>query len=73
MGARRARLERRSIAFTPSLMLSPLVEPSVALGQRIVDGKLEGVVLKDRTAPYRSGSRRGWSKLKAPDWHAKHR
>ena len=35
--------------------------------------ELEGIVLKDRTAPYRSGSRKGWSKLKAPDWHEKHR
>jgi hypothetical protein len=53
--------------------VSPLVEPSVNLGEQIVNDELEGVVLKDRTAPYRSGSRRGWSKLKAPDWHEKHR
>jgi len=49
------------------------VELSVDLGERIVNGELEGLVLKDRTAPYRSGSRRGWSKVKPPDWHEKHR
>jgi ATP-dependent DNA ligase len=45
----------------------------VALAERVLSGELEGVVLKDRQAPYRSGSRRGWAKVKAPDWNEKHR
>ena len=40
---------------------------------RMGPGRREGVVLKDRRSPSRSGSRRGWAKVKAPDWNEKHR
>jgi hypothetical protein len=30
------------------------------------DGRLEGIVLKDRASPYRDGSRAGWFKVKDP-------
>jgi ATP-dependent DNA ligase len=32
-------------------------------------GRLERIVLKDRTAPYRDGSRAGWAKLKDRSWY----
>jgi ATP-dependent DNA ligase len=47
--------------------LSPLVEPSVALVEQMSQGRLEGIVLKDRTSTYRDGSRMGWTKIKGPD------
>jgi ATP-dependent DNA ligase len=59
--------------FANSLQLSPIVEPSADLSAAIEDGYLEGIVLKDRTAEYRSGSRRGWSKVKSPDWFERFR
>ena len=30
-------------------------------------------IRQDLTAPYPSGSRRGWAKVKAPNWHEKKR
>ncbi|MBA2382938.1 MAG: hypothetical protein H0V73_12575 [Chloroflexi bacterium] len=48
--------------------LSPIVEPSAALALDITDGRLEGIVLKDRASTYRDGSRAGWSKVKDPRW-----
>ena len=69
---RRKRLELLAQAFQHPLTLSPLVEPSADLSAAIMDGYLEGIVLKDRTSA-RSGSRRGWSKVKAPDWFDRHR
>lgn len=63
---RRQRLELLAQAFAYPLQLSPIVEPSSDLSAAIMDGYLEGIVLKDRTAEYRSGSRRGWSKVKSP-------
>lgn len=35
----------------------------------MLDGELEGLVLKDRTAPYRDGSRAGWWKVKDRIWY----
>lgn len=70
---RRQRLELVAEAFAYPLALSPLVEPSADLSAAMEDGYLEGIVLKDRTAEYRSGSRRGWSKVKSPDWLERHR
>jgi ATP-dependent DNA ligase len=32
-------------------------------------GRLEGIVLKDRTSRYRDGTRVGWSKVKDRSWH----
>jgi ATP-dependent DNA ligase len=48
--------------------LSPLVDPSVGLLEQVTDGRLEGIVLKDRTSTYRDGSRAGWTKVKDRSW-----
>jgi bifunctional non-homologous end joining protein LigD len=69
---RRAQLEQLARAFGPALRLCPLLRPSRALAAAVLRGDLEGIVIKDRHAPYRSGSRSGWAKLKAPDWDARH-
>ena len=39
----------------------------------IRSGEFEGIVVKDRWSSYRSGSRTGWVKVKAPDWHERRR
>jgi DNA ligase-1 len=67
--ARRERLELLAQAFDVPLELSPVVEPSRALVDQMEDGRLEGIVLKDRTAPYRDGSRVGWGKVKDASWY----
>jgi hypothetical protein len=51
------------------LELRPLVEPSVALVEQMSDGRIEGIVLKDRTSTYRDGSRTGWTKIKDRNWY----
>ena len=61
---RRDRLELLAQAFEPPVHLSPLVKPSAGVAQQMLDGELEGLVLKDRTSPYRDGSRAGWWKVK---------
>lgn len=66
---RRQRLELLAQAFEVPLELSPVVEPSSGLATAIVDGSPEGIVLKDRTAPYRDGSRAGWFKVKDRSWY----
>jgi bifunctional non-homologous end joining protein LigD len=65
---RRERLELLARALEMPLELSPLVEPSVALVEQMSDGRLEGIVLKDRTSTYRDGSRAGWTKVKDRSW-----
>ncbi len=66
---RRARLELLAAAFDVPFELSPLVEPSSSLVEQMVDGRLEGVVLKDVESTYRDGSRAGWFKVKDPSWY----
>jgi bifunctional non-homologous end joining protein LigD len=66
--ARRERLELLARAFTSHIVLSPLVEPSEAIAREMADGITEGIVLKDRRAPYRDGSRAGWWKVKDRSW-----
>jgi ATP-dependent DNA ligase len=66
---RRERLVLLAQAFDVPTELSPLVEPSRALVEAMEDGRLEGIVLKDRTAPYRDGSRVGWAKVKDASWY----
>jgi bifunctional non-homologous end joining protein LigD len=61
---RRERLELLAQGFDTPLELSPLVESSRALAEAMEDGRLEGIVLKDRTSTYRDGSRAGWFKVK---------
>jgi ATP-dependent DNA ligase len=61
---RRARLELLAEAFDVPFELSPLVQPSADLAREIADGRLEGIVLKDRTSLYRDGSRAGWLKVR---------
>jgi ATP-dependent DNA ligase len=66
---RRERLELLASAFEPPYQLSPLVAPSRALADQMAAGELEGIVLKQRAAPYRDGRRGAWSKVKDPSWH----
>jgi ATP-dependent DNA ligase len=66
---RRERLELLARAFDVPLELSPLVNPSVTLVEQMTDGRLEGIVLKDRTSTYRDGARLGWSKVKDRSWY----
>ena len=49
--------------------LSPIVEPSVARAEQMTDGRLEGLVVKDRRSPYRDGSRTGSFKVKNRSWY----
>jgi ATP-dependent DNA ligase len=65
---RRDRLELIAHAFDVPLELSPILEPTQALAIDITDGRLEGIVLKDRTSTYSDGTRRGWWKVKDPRW-----
>ena len=39
------------------------------LVEQMESGRLEGIVLKDRTSRYRDGTRVGWSKVKDRSWH----
>jgi len=66
---RRERLELLASAFDVPLELSPLVDPSVSLVEQMTDGRLEGIVLKDRRSAYRDGTRVGWSKVKDSSWY----
>jgi bifunctional non-homologous end joining protein LigD len=66
---RRERLELLGQAFDVPIELSPVVEPTRALALDMADGRLEGIVLKDRTSPYRDGSRAGWFKVKDRSWY----
>ena len=66
---RRDRLELLARAFDVPLELSPLVEPSVSLVEDMADGRLEGIILKDRTSTYRDGTRVGWSKVTDRSWY----
>jgi ATP-dependent DNA ligase len=61
---RRERLELLAEAFDLPMKLSPLVPPTRTLVYDTERGRLEGIVLKDHTAPYRDASRVGWSKVK---------
>jgi ATP-dependent DNA ligase len=53
---RRDRLELLARGFAVPLELSPVVEPSVRLVEDMADGRLEGIVLKDRTSTYHDGT-----------------
>ena len=66
---RRDRLELLAQAFDVPLELSPLVEPHTGLVEAMQDGRLEGIVLKDRHSTYRDGTRAGWTKVKDPSWY----
>lgn len=66
---RRERLELLAQAFDVPLELSPVVEPCAELAAGMINGRLEGIVLKDRTSPYRDGSRAGWWKVKDRSWY----
>jgi ATP-dependent DNA ligase len=35
----------------------------------MVEGRIEGIVLKDRASTYRDGSRAGWWKVKDRGWY----
>ena len=66
---RRNRLELLARAFDMPLELSPLVEPTLSLVDHMQNGRLEGIVLKDRMSTYRDGTRVGWSKVKDRSWY----
>jgi hypothetical protein len=63
------RLELLARDFDVPLELSAVVDPSISLVQQMESGRLEGIVLKDRTSPYRDGTRVGWSKVKDRSWY----
>jgi len=67
--ARREQLELLAKAFDPPYVLSPVVTPDPSLAAAMLAGEIEGLVLKDRTAQYRDGSRVGWVKVKDPSWY----
>jgi bifunctional non-homologous end joining protein LigD len=67
--ARRQRLELLAQAFDVPYELSPVIQPSESLTADMVDGRLEGIVLKRRDSLYRGGSRSGWSKVKDRSWY----
>jgi bifunctional non-homologous end joining protein LigD len=66
---RRARLELLAQAFDVPFELSPIVQPTAELAREIADGRLEGIVLKDKGSPYRDGTRSGWLKVKDEGWY----
>jgi len=66
---RRERLELLAQGFDVPIELWPVVEPSADLAAGMLDGRLEGIVLKDRTSRYRDGSRAGWWKVKDRSWY----
>ena len=66
---RRERLELLARAFEVPFELSPLVQPTATLAEQMLDGRLEGLVVKDRRSPYRDGSRAGWFKVKDRSWY----
>jgi ATP-dependent DNA ligase len=66
---RRERLELLAQAFNVPIELSPVVEPSRALAEDMADGRLEGIVLTDRTSPYRDGSRALVMEGQGPRWY----
>ena len=66
---RRERLELLARAFVAPIELSPVIGPSEALALDMVDGRIEGIVLKDRESTYRDGSRAGWFKIKDRGWY----
>jgi bifunctional non-homologous end joining protein LigD len=68
---RRQRLELLARAFESPVELSPLVEPSEAIAREMIDGDLEGIVVKDRSSHYRDGSRTGWWRVKDRSWYAR--
>jgi len=35
----------------------------------MTDGRLERIVLKDRTSPYPDGTRSGWTKVRDRSWY----
>jgi bifunctional non-homologous end joining protein LigD len=67
--ARRERLELLAQAFDYPFELSPLVGPSQSLVAEMESGRLEGIVLKDRQAPYVGGSRKAWTNVKDGPWY----
>jgi ATP-dependent DNA ligase len=66
---RRERLALLGPAFDVPLQLSTLVIPPVSRVEQMSDGRVEGIVLKDRTSIYRDGTRVRWSKVKEPSWY----
>jgi ATP-dependent DNA ligase len=44
-------------------------EPSTSLVAELTEGRLEGIVLKDRNSTYRDGSSVEWSKVKNQSWY----
>jgi hypothetical protein len=48
---------------------SPVGEPSVSLVEQMADGRLEGIVLKDRASVDRDGSRAVWTNVKDRCWY----
>lgn len=62
---RRALLEQLAEGFPPSIGLTPLSDDPHALWTFVTEHRLEGVVAKKATSPYRAGRSPLWVKLKA--------
>jgi bifunctional non-homologous end joining protein LigD len=63
-GERRAILESRFAALSAPAELSILLTPTTGVVEAIWERGGEGVIIKDRLAPYVSGDRSAWSKVK---------
>jgi hypothetical protein len=61
-------LELLAKAFDVRLELAPVVDPTRSLAPDMADGRLEGLVLKDRRSTDPDGSRAGWRTFKDPSW-----
>ena len=53
------------LTVMPQLIADPGLEPSAALANQMLDGRLEELVVKDRRSPYRDASRAGWYEREA--------
>jgi ATP-dependent DNA ligase len=52
---RRERLDLLAPAFEVPFELSPVVLPTASLAEQMLDGRLEGLVVKDRRSPIATG------------------
>jgi bifunctional non-homologous end joining protein LigD len=71
---RQARLDTLLARFDcPAVLMSKSFDDGQALLRIAEKHKLEGIVSKKREAPYRSGPRQDWRKLKTAEWKAANR
>jgi hypothetical protein len=66
-----SRTQKRAAWVAPLGAVAARGALTARLVEQMEDGRLEGIVLEDRTAPYRDGSRAGWAKVKDRPWYAR--